>query len=58
VFAGVGLQVHPQFSLNTAWSGVGVNVGPPLCRCPRCPSPSICSMATSATIRGRVPSQC
>ncbi|MBD1874010.1 hypothetical protein H6F75_10980 [Nodosilinea sp. FACHB-131] len=27
VFAGVGLQVHPQFSINTAWSGVGVNVG-------------------------------
>ncbi|PSN78374.1 hypothetical protein C8B47_17180, partial [filamentous cyanobacterium CCP4] len=27
VIAGVGLQVHPQFSINTAWSGVGVNVG-------------------------------
>ncbi len=27
VIAGVGLQVHPQFSVNTAWSGVGVNVG-------------------------------
>ncbi|MBD2114422.1 MULTISPECIES: hypothetical protein [Cyanophyceae] len=27
VFAGVGLQVHPQFSINTAWSGVGLNVG-------------------------------
>ncbi|TVQ06502.1 MAG: hypothetical protein EA368_16840 [Leptolyngbya sp. DLM2.Bin27] len=27
LLAGVGLQVHPQFSINTAWSGVGVNVG-------------------------------
>jgi hypothetical protein len=27
VIAGVGLQVHPQFSVNTAWSGVGLNVG-------------------------------
>jgi hypothetical protein len=27
VIAGVGLQVHPQFSINTAWSGVGLNVG-------------------------------
>ncbi|MEB3338590.1 MAG: hypothetical protein VKJ46_14070 [Leptolyngbyaceae bacterium] len=27
VFAGAGLQVAPQLSLNTAWSGVGLNVG-------------------------------
>lgn len=27
VIGGVGLQVHPQFSVNTAWSGVGLNVG-------------------------------
>ncbi|MBE9158423.1 hypothetical protein IQ265_16520 [Nodosilinea sp. LEGE 06152] len=27
VIAGVGLQVHPQFSINTAWSGAGLNVG-------------------------------
>jgi hypothetical protein len=27
LIAGVGLQVHPQISVNTAWSGVGLNVG-------------------------------
>lgn len=27
IIAGVGLQLHPQFSLNTAWSGAGLNVG-------------------------------
>ncbi|MGB5972951.1 MAG: hypothetical protein WBG38_06510 [Nodosilinea sp.] len=27
IIAGVGLQVHPQVSVNTAWSGVGLNVG-------------------------------
>jgi len=27
VFAGVGVQVLPQFSVGAAWSGVGVNVG-------------------------------
>lgn len=27
ILAGVGLRAHPQFAINTAWSGVGVNVG-------------------------------
>ena len=27
VFAGVGIQVDPQFSIGAAWSGVGVNAG-------------------------------
>lgn len=27
VFAGVGLQVHPQVGLGAAWSGIGINVG-------------------------------
>jgi len=37
VIAGVGLQVHPQFSLNTAWSGVGVNVGASIVPVPTVP---------------------
>lgn len=37
VIAGVGLQVHPQFSLNTAWSGVGVNVGASIVPVPTLP---------------------
>ena len=27
VFAGAGIQVHPQFSIGAAWSGVGLNAG-------------------------------
>lgn len=27
VFAGFGVQVHPQFSVGAAWSGVGINAG-------------------------------
>ncbi|MEA5452255.1 hypothetical protein VB780_27020 [Leptolyngbya sp. CCNP1308] len=37
VIAGVGLQVHPQFSVNTAWSGVGVNVGASIVPVPTLP---------------------
>ena len=36
-FAGVGLRVHPQFSLNTAWSGVGLNVGASIVPAPSVP---------------------
>ncbi|MFN7854745.1 MAG: hypothetical protein ACK5OU_22925, partial [Dolichospermum sp.] len=27
VFAGVGVQVHPQIGVGMGWSGVGLNVG-------------------------------
>ncbi len=37
VIAGVGLQVHPQLSLNTAWSGVGLNVGASIVPAPTVP---------------------
>jgi hypothetical protein len=37
IIAGVGLQVHPQFSVNTAWSGVGLNVGASIVPEPRLP---------------------
>jgi hypothetical protein len=37
VIAGVGLQVHPQFSVNTAWSGVGLNVGASIVPVPTVP---------------------
>ncbi|MBE9135953.1 hypothetical protein IQ254_01820 [Nodosilinea sp. LEGE 07088] len=37
VIAGVGLQVHPQFSVNTAWSGVGLNVGASIVPAPTLP---------------------
>jgi hypothetical protein len=37
VIAGVGLQVHPQFSVNTAWSGVGLNVGTSIVLTPTLP---------------------
>ncbi|HZG37628.1 MAG TPA: hypothetical protein VEZ50_03005 [Nodosilinea sp.] len=37
VIAGVGLQVHPQFSFNTAWSGVGLNVGASIVPVPTVP---------------------
>ncbi|WP_052050707.1 hypothetical protein [Leptolyngbya sp. KIOST-1] len=37
LIAGVGLQVHPQFSVNTAWSGVGVNVGASIVPVPTLP---------------------
>ncbi|HSM80175.1 MAG TPA: hypothetical protein VLS96_00740, partial [Nodosilinea sp.] len=37
VIAGVGLQVHPQFSVNTAWSGVGLNVGASIVPVPTLP---------------------
>ncbi len=37
ILAGVGLRVHPQFSINTAWSGVGLNVGASIVASPRSP---------------------
>ena len=37
VIAGVGLQVHPQMSVNAAWSGVGLNVGTSLVISPTVP---------------------
>jgi hypothetical protein len=37
VIAGVGLQVHPQMSVNTAWSGVGLNVSTSLVPAPSVP---------------------